>query len=247
MKFAAIASDYDGTLATEGRIEPATLERIKQLVGSGRKLILVTGRILEELLPLFPEASLCSRIVAENGAVLYRPETNERRLLGGAPPDALIQALRLKGITPLQVGESIIATVRPHEVSVLEAIGDLGLEHHVIFNRESAMVLPPGINEAPGLQAALQEFRLSPPKVDALGDCESGHALFEHAELRIAVQNAAPPLRDAADLVTDSANGKGTAQALSWVIAANLDERNERLARHQIALDTMQDGPPLGL
>ena len=83
MRFVAVASDYDGTLATDGTVRPAAVATLEQFIASGRKLILVTGRLLQELLPLFPESRLCSRIVAENGAVLYRPEARERRLLGG--------------------------------------------------------------------------------------------------------------------------------------------------------------------
>ena len=64
MRFAAVAIDYDGTLATEGAVHPSTVAALEQVVASGRKFILVTGRMLAELLPLFPQASLCARIVA---------------------------------------------------------------------------------------------------------------------------------------------------------------------------------------
>ena len=161
MRFAAVAIDYDGTLAHEGSVHPSTVAALEQVVASGRKFILVTGRMLSELLPLFPQATLCARIVAENGAVLYRPSTREQRLLTQPASPALTDVLRRKGVIPLDVGASIIATVRPHEVPIMEAIRDLGLEHHVIFNRESVMVLPPGINKASGLAAALDELQLS--------------------------------------------------------------------------------------
>src|SRR5689334_24895830 len=81
MRFAAVAIDYDGTLAADGTVHPSTVAALEQVVASGRKFILVTGRTLRELLPLFPQASLCARIVAENGAVLFRPATRDQRLL----------------------------------------------------------------------------------------------------------------------------------------------------------------------
>ena len=37
---------------------------------------------------------------------------------------------------------------------VLATIRDLGLELHVIFNRDAVMVLPSGINKGTGLRAA---------------------------------------------------------------------------------------------
>jgi HAD superfamily hydrolase (TIGR01484 family) len=81
MRFAAVAIDYDGTLAKEGIVHASTVAALEHVVASGRKVILVTGRMLRELLPLFPQATLCARIVAENGAVLYRPATRDQRLL----------------------------------------------------------------------------------------------------------------------------------------------------------------------
>ena len=73
MRFLAFASDYDGTLAHNGKIDRQTLRALEQLKRTGRKLILVTGRELDELLNLFPQAAIFDCIVAENGALLYWP------------------------------------------------------------------------------------------------------------------------------------------------------------------------------
>ena len=59
MRYFALAADYDGTLASDGVVYPETVAAIERLVASGRKLILVTGRILPELLEIFPQISLC--------------------------------------------------------------------------------------------------------------------------------------------------------------------------------------------
>jgi hydroxymethylpyrimidine pyrophosphatase-like HAD family hydrolase len=245
MRFAAVAVDYDGTLASDGVVHPQTISAVEQLVATGRKCILVTGRMLRELLPLFPQAELCARIVAENGAVLYRPSSREQRLLAEPASTALIDALRRKKISPLDIGDSLIATVRPHEVAIMEAIRDLGLEHHVIFNRESVMVLPPGINKASGLKAALDELQLSAHNLVGIGDSENDHALLQASELAVAVASAVPTLRDAADWVTAHSNGAGTAEAILAVVADDLAERGKRLTRHHVTLGTSQNGAPL--
>ncbi|HZN44121.1 MAG TPA: HAD-IIB family hydrolase, partial [Nitrospiraceae bacterium] len=65
MRYLALASDYDGTLAHDGRVDEGAVQALKRLVASGRKLILVTGRVLPELLEVFPQISLCERVVAE--------------------------------------------------------------------------------------------------------------------------------------------------------------------------------------
>ncbi|HEV2172106.1 MAG TPA: HAD family hydrolase [Nitrospira sp.] len=241
MRYAAVAIDYDGTLAHDGTVQPKTVAALEHLVASGRKFILVTGRILHELLSIFPQADLCARIVAENGAVLYRPAAREQRLLAEPASKPLIEALERKGV-PLQVGDSIVATVRPHEVSVLEAIRDLGLEHHVVFNRESVMVLPSGVNKASGLKSALDELQLSPHNVVGIGDSENDHALFQASELAIAVGSAVSTLRDIADWVTREENGSGTAEALTALIDDDLADQSERLTRHHVALGSSVDG-----
>jgi hydroxymethylpyrimidine pyrophosphatase-like HAD family hydrolase len=215
---------------------------LEQVVASGRKVILVTGRMLRELLPLFPQATLCARIVAENGAVLYRPATRDQRLLTDAASAPLTDLLQRKGVAPLDVGDSIIATVRPHEVAVMEAIRDLGLEHHVIFNRESVMVLPPGVNKASGLAAALDELQLSPHEVVGIGDSENDHALFQASELSVAVASAVPTLRDAADWVTAKSNGAGTAEALLALVADDMAGQVKRMTRHRVTLGTSRTG-----
>lgn len=245
MRFAAVAVDYDGTLATEGLVQAPTVGALEQLIASGRQCILVTGRMLRELLPLFPQAQLCARIVAENGAVLYRPSTREQRLLAPQASTALADALRAKAVMPLDVGDSIIATVRPHEVTVMEAIRDLGLEHQVIFNRESVMILPPGINKASGLKAALEELKLSPHNVVGIGDSENDHALFQASELAVAVNSAVPTLREAADWVTLRPNGAGTAEAMLALVADDMATHAKRLTRRRVTLGSSREGVSL--
>lgn len=247
MRFAAVAIDYDGTLAENGTVRSSTVDALERLIASGRKFILVTGRVLREVLSIFPQADLCARIIAENGAVLYRPATREQRLLAEPASNPLIEALRRRGVTPLDVGDSIVSTVRPHEVAVLEVIRDLGLEHHVVFNRESVMVLPPGVTKASGLKAALDELQLSPHNVVGIGDSENDHALLQVSELAVAVSSAVSTLCDAADWVTRKANGNGTAEVLSALVANDLADQSARLTRHHIVLGSGTDGTEISM
>src|SRR5262249_47740769 len=156
---------YDGTLAEDGRVSRETVAALDRIRASGRQLILVTGRKLDDLLEIFCETRLFHRVVAENGAVLYRPTAAEERLLAEPPPERFVAELRQRGVSPLSVGRAIVATWQPHETTVLEVIRDLGLELHVIFNKGAVMVLPSGVNKATGLAAALDELRLSPGNV----------------------------------------------------------------------------------
>ena len=152
-RFRALAVDYDDTLATNGGVTPSVLQGLQQLKDSGRRLLLITGRQLDELKAVGPDLRIFDRVVAENGALLYRPETGEELPLGTPPGQAFVDLLRRKQVTPLSVGRVIVATRTPQEVRVLKAIKELGLELEIIFNKGAVMVLPSGVNKASGLHA----------------------------------------------------------------------------------------------
>src|SRR4051794_27354964 len=142
MRYLALCCDYDGTLAHDGRVDGATLAGLERLLASGRRLVMVTGRELPDLQATFPRLDLFERVVAENGALIYRPASREEKPLAERPPDRFIDRLRSRGVSPVSVGRVIVATWRPHEHAVLETIRELGLELQVIFNKGAVMVLP---------------------------------------------------------------------------------------------------------
>ena len=66
----AVAADFDGTLA-EGTIAPGTLAALTEARARGIRVILVTGRIMNELRAVFPDGEdHVDAVVAENGAVV---------------------------------------------------------------------------------------------------------------------------------------------------------------------------------
>lgn len=113
MFFCALASDYDGTLAQDGQVDAPTRDALSDLKAAGKRLILVTGRELKDLRATFDYFGLFDAIVAENGAVLYLPPSQEERALAPAPPERFVAALRAKGVQPLSIGRSIVATWTP--------------------------------------------------------------------------------------------------------------------------------------
>jgi HAD superfamily hydrolase (TIGR01484 family) len=236
MRFHVLACDYDGTLAHDGAVRPATLEALHRLRESGRKIVLVTGRRLDDLESVCPDLGIFDRIVAENGALLYSPASRETEVLAEPPPAAFVEALRARGVDDLAVGKSIVATWQPHAQAVLDAIQALGLELQVIFNKGAVMVLPSGVNKATGLAAALERLGLSPHNAVAVGDAENDHALLAACEVGVAVANALPALRERADLVTGGDHGAGVAELCEHLIANDLTDIG--LARHDLPLGT---------
>lgn len=222
MNFLAVATDYDGTLAYSGKVRDSTIEALESLRESGRMLLLVTGRQLEELLEIFPRPELFEWIVAENGALLYCPRMREMRLLADAVPPDFPRVLRERGVEKLQIGHSIVATWLPHECTVLEVLRDLGLDRQIVFNKDAVMVLPTGINKASGLSAALAEMKLSPHNVVAVGDAENDLPMLAMCECGVAVDNALDSVKAKADLVMRADHGAGVEELIAALLKDDL-------------------------
>jgi hydroxymethylpyrimidine pyrophosphatase-like HAD family hydrolase len=222
MQFSTLATDYDGTLAADGWVADETLRALDRCIESGRKLILVTGRELPELLEVFSHAKLFHSIVAENGGLLYQPSTGLEKPLAPPPSAEFVATLQRRGVEPCSTGRTIVSTRQPHETIVLQTIRDLGLELQVIFNKGAVMVLPSGINKATGLAAALEHMGLLLDNTVAVGDAENDHALLESCKVGVAVANAIPLLKAHADWVTDLPNGQGVQQLIARLIENDL-------------------------
>jgi HAD superfamily hydrolase (TIGR01484 family) len=117
MRFHTLACDYDGTLAHHGHVEPRTIETLRGFKRSGRKLVLVTGRRLDDLTGIFPDIKLFDMLVVENGAVLVNPATGTETLLASGPPPGFAEELSHRGVAPLEVGRVIVSTWQPHETT----------------------------------------------------------------------------------------------------------------------------------
>ena len=215
MRYLLFATDYDGTLASRGRVLPETQDALQKLARTGVKLVLVTGREISELLTLFPNVGVFNRVVGENGALVYDPKTQETRLLTSLVPRILIEKLEAKRVFPLSVGQCIVGTLTVHEKRVQEAIQDAGLLHQIILNKESLMILPAGVSKKTGLEAVLEEYQIPGQRVVCAGDAENDLELFKACGFKVAVQNALPLLKQKADLLTEGSEGKGVCQLIT--------------------------------
>src|SRR5262245_51136654 len=117
-----LAVDYDGTIAEHGRVSATTAAALQRVRASGRKLMLVTGRLLPDLRKVCPDVdSMFDAVVVENGALVYFPSRREVRTLGAVPEPALLEALERRRV-PFDLGSSIIATDEVFAAAALEAI-----------------------------------------------------------------------------------------------------------------------------
>jgi hydroxymethylpyrimidine pyrophosphatase-like HAD family hydrolase len=241
MYFQALATDYDGTLAKDGQVDAATIEALTRLRQTGRQLILVSGRERADLFRVFTNLDVFDRLILENGALMVRPGESDVRL-GEPPPQALVDRLRERGVSPLSCGDVIVSTWEPNQTIVLDVIRELGLEHQVIFNKGAVMVLPPGINKATGLRAALDDLKLSRHNVVGIGDAENDSAFLNDCGCAVAVANALSSIKESADLVTAGSRGEGVVEIAERLLDNDL-AHVPIPSRHRILLSGDGEGP----
>ncbi|MDJ0534997.1 MAG: HAD family hydrolase [Xenococcaceae cyanobacterium MO_207.B15] len=214
MSYKALATDYDGTIATEGKVKQTTITALKRWQETGRKLIMVTGRRLEPLYTIFPEARGFDCIVAENGALLSFPTTGETTLLGEPVPKSLIETLQKRKVEPLAVGQGIVSTRIGHDTTATEVIEELDLSWQISYNKGAVMLLPEGVDKYCGLSKSLEQMNLSAEEVVGVGDGENDLPLLNLCGLAVSVNNALPVLKKESDWVTRYDSGDGVVELI---------------------------------
>ena len=246
MRYILFATDYDGTLASQGVVDESTLKAMDELKRSGRKAVLVTGRELEDLNKLFPQIDMFDLVVAENGGLIYKPRTKEVCPLTEVPSEIFLARLRKRGI-PFSVGHGIVATWEPHQTAVLEVIKELGLELQLSFNKGAVMVLPSGVNKKTGLETALKKLGLSAHNVVGIGDAENDHVFLSACECGVAVANALPTLKERADIVMQNGYGAGVRELIRHLLKDDLRSCDQQLRRHQMLLGRQDGDQPVNI
>jgi HAD superfamily hydrolase (TIGR01484 family) len=241
MRYLALACDFDGTLAHHGRVQPTVFTALRRLAACGRKLLLITGREVDDLYTVLPEVGLFDLVVAENGALLHRPADRAVTALAERPPARFVDTLRSRGVGPISQGRVVVATWHPHEGTVLEVIRDLGLELQIILNKGAVMVLPPGVTKASGLVAGLKTLGLSPRNTVGVGDAENDHSFLSICEYSVAVANALPAVKEQCDHVTSARHGAGVEELIDQLLVDELATWPAPPGRHDVLLGTRKD------
>jgi HAD superfamily hydrolase (TIGR01484 family) len=218
MHFLALAVDFDGTIAENGSVPPDVCASLTTLKNSGRKLLLITGRELQALKHHFPQLELFDLVIAENGALLYEPITDTEELIADPASTELVGRLRDKGVSPLSIGRSVIATWHPFENAVITSIRELGLELQITFNKDAIMVLPPCVNKASGLMAALRRLGICELNVVGVGDAENDHSFLSICGCAAAVSNAIESIKSSADLCLSHDHGRGVCELVDMLL-----------------------------
>jgi hydroxymethylpyrimidine pyrophosphatase-like HAD family hydrolase len=216
-----LASDFDGTLATEGWVPVETLAAVARFRAGGGRLVLITGRRLPELYEVFPETDrVADLVVAENGCVLHDPALGSPVLLGVSPPEDLKDVLVSCGAVDVEIGEQLVSGWRYDEDAVRRA-ADAHADRwpcQVVPNKDRVMLIPADVDKGSGLRAAMAHLGVEPSEVAAIGDGENDVPLLQAAGLGIAVADAVPALLEQADLCTSAPASAGVVEAIEGLL-----------------------------
>lgn len=219
MRYTALATDYDGTIAEGGIVPDEVIAACERFRAAGGRAILNTGRHLDDLRRVFPAFAVFDLAILENGAVLYDPGRDESTALAQPPPAPFVRAFESNGIAPVYKGEVLLATAERHKHKVLDLIQQHGLDLHLIFNKGSVMVLPAGVDKALGLMAALEALHVRPEDTIGVGDAENDHAFLRICGRSAAVANALGAVKREANIMLSGNAGAGVIELIEGMLA----------------------------
>lgn len=245
MKFSVLALDYDGTIARHDVLEPAVRQAIAYVRAQGVAVMLVTGRILDDLRRVAGDLHFVDGVIAENGAVIEFPDSGYSTTMGNAPPTELLKALQSEGI-PHDAGRVVVEANASDAGRILAIVRRLELPLVPLFNRGRLMILPQAISKATGLRHALTILRLSPHNGVAIGDAENDHELLQACEVGVAVNWGSEALKRAADYVLPGDGPRAIADYIRELANRRLVPAPVK-TRRQLLLGHADDGQPLAL
>jgi hydroxymethylpyrimidine pyrophosphatase-like HAD family hydrolase len=245
MKLAVLALDYDGTIARGDVLDPSVRAAIASARTNGIMTLLVTGRILSELQRVAGPLHFVDGVVAENGAVLYFPDSGHTSVLAPLVPESFLEELKRRSV-PHVAGQCLVDADAIHAPRLLEIIHELELPLVLIFNGGRVMTLPQGISKATGLHTALDTLRVSARNALAVGDRENDHELLRLAEVGVAVEWGSVALREAADITLKGAGPPAVAAYVADLAGAGRLPIPPR-ARRRLRLGYTEDGREFSL
>jgi hydroxymethylpyrimidine pyrophosphatase-like HAD family hydrolase len=245
VKLSVLALDYDGTVARADALDPSVRAAIAAARTRGIVVLLVTGRILDELRRVAGDLHFVDGVVAENGAVIHFPTSGRTSALAPSVPDTFLAELRRRAI-PFAAGQCLVDADANDAPRLLEVIRRLELPLVLMFNRGRVMISSQGVSKATGLQVMLETLRLSPRNTVAIGDAENDHELLRLAEVGVAVEWGSAALRAAADVALAGAGPPAVADYLrSFIDTGNLPAVAR--ARRRLLLGHLEDGREFSL
>ena len=132
----------------------------------------------------------------------------------------------------MERGLAIVSTWAPHVDAVWRVLNEWRSDVVVAHNKGAVMISPAGATKRTGLERLLGMCGFSPRNLASFGDGENDLSLLELGEFGVAVADAVPSLKAAADLVTTQPGPAGVLEVLEayWLkgFTPAVPQRRER-------------------
>ena len=232
-----VATDVDGTLTTDGRIEPEVITAIGKLAASGIETVPVSGRSSGEVLGLVRYLPGVKRGIAENGQTLVQPDLPIRLLRGDASRQDLERAGR-------EIAAALGTALDAAPDSVFR-LGDMAFERagrsdaemslirdaaearalHCVWSSVHVHLSHDAPDKGRALLALMPEWGVLPSDVATIGDAPNDAGLFERARFGLTVGTAdvlhtLAVLPHAPELVTAAREGAAFLELAGCLLAS---------------------------
>jgi len=216
-----VASDYDRTLASEENnfiINEKVAKKINEF-SKRFKFIVVTGREKKFIDRLAVGLNPTGWILENGALIIYN---NKEYILCSS--DWLDKRERIvKILDQLKVRYSLgkVIIYVDNYGDKLANLKEITEYANIEISRKDVMILPKGIDKGVGLLKFKELIGFS-GKIIAIGDSENDYSLFKVADIKIAVANAIPQIKEIADIVTVNPNGLGVIEILDKILSGQI-------------------------
>jgi len=219
----ALLTDIDGTITDPSRrINTGAIEAIRSLVDGGVEVILASGNTACFMDALCKMIGTRGSFIGENGGVFRVGYTGALRICGdlhiaGNALERVQYHFRQKGISielyspDYRFSDRAFARTVPIE-EVREILA--GQPIQVIDTGYAIHLQSPGVNKGTALAALADELQIDHTEVMAVGDSINDIQMLTYAGIGVAVANAHPDTKSAAQYVTRKKYGDGFVEAV---------------------------------
>lgn len=221
----AVATDVDGTITDlRRRINTAAIEAIRTLVDTGITVVLASGNTVCFMDSLSKMVGTDGTIIGENGGVYRRGFSGPLQIVGDR--QVCLEAFEIlrdyfagKGVELEQYSAEYrfadVAFARNIDPAEAQAVIQVqGLDVRVLDTGFAIHLQPRGVSKGEAMRELAVEMGIPTSEILAIGDSENDVEMLEAAGVGVAVANATPATRMAADVVTSRPHGDGFVEAV---------------------------------
>ncbi|MCQ8894707.1 MAG: phosphoglycolate phosphatase [Methanolinea sp.] len=222
--FWGLVTDVDGTITDDRRhIDTRAIDAMRRLTDEGICVILASGNTSCFMDAISKMIGTGGVYIGENGGIIRQGWNHDLEILGDGTPSRialwdLVRACRARGIAiehySLPYRFVDVAFARTVPASLAREI----LHDHPVMVLDTGYAIhihPPGVSKGIAFSRLCQLLGREPGDFIAVGDGENDVDLLERAGVGVAVANAHPGLKRAADVVTEKEFGEGFLEALN--------------------------------